>query len=156
MCNLPATVRVLASSEAHILSNVAPDVFDGPVDARWTAEFFTDPRHHLAAALEGDLVVGMASGVHYLHPDKPPELFINEVSVSPQWQGQGLGRQMLDALMAHARTLGCVAAWVLTEEENTVARRLYSSVGGMEEGVRIFVVPLEGEEGQLLRSLIPS
>ena len=143
MCNLPTTVRVLTSSEAHLLSNVAPDVFDGPVDPRWMAEFFTDPRHHLAAALEGDLVVGMASGVHYLHPDKPPELFINEVSVSEAWQGQGLGRQMLDALMAHARTLGCVAAWVLTEEENTVARRLYASVGGMEEGVRIFVVPLE-------------
>ena len=153
MCNLPAIVRVLTSSEARVLSNVAPDVFDGPVDPRWTAEFFADPRHHLAVALEGELVVGMTSGIHYLHPDKPPELFINEVSVSPRWQGQGLGRQMLDALMAHARTLGCAAAWVLTEEENTVARRLYSSVGGMEEGVRIFVVPLEGEEGQLLRSL---
>ena len=124
-------------------ANVAPDVFDGPVDPRYTAEFFADPRHHLAVTLEDELVVGMASGVHYLHPDKPPELFINEVAVSPQWQGRGLGRQMLGALIAHARTLGCVAAWVLTEEENTVARRLYVSVGGLEEGVRIFVVPLE-------------
>ena len=140
---MPATVRVLASSEAHLLSNVAPDVLDGPVNPAYIAEFFADPRHHLAVALEGDLVVGMASGVHYLHPDKPPELFINEVGVSEQWQGQGLGRQLLDALMAHARTLGCVAAWVLTETDNAVARRLYTSVGGMEEGVRIFVVPLE-------------
>ena len=143
---MPTTVRVLTSSEAHVLSNVAPDVFDGPVDPRYTAEFFADPRHHLAVALEGELVVGMASGVHYLHPDKPPELFINEVGVSPQWQGQGLGRQMLDALIVHARTLGCVTAWVLTEEENTVARRLYSAVGGLEEGVRIFVVPLENKD----------
>ena len=140
---MPPTVRVLTSSEAHLLSNVAPDVFDGPVDPRFLAEFFADSRHHLAVALDGNLVVGMASGVHYLHPDKPPELFINEVGVSDAWQGQGLGRQLLDALIAHARTLGCVAAWVLTEEENTVARRLYTLVGGMEEGVRIFVVPLE-------------
>jgi len=142
---MPATVRILSSSESHLLSNVAPDVFDGPMDPRHTAEFFADPRHHLAVALDGDLVVGMASGVHYLHPDKPPELFINEVAVSPQWQGQGLGRQMLDALTEHAKGLGCVAAWVLTEEENTVARKLYASAGGMEEGVRIFVMPLEGE-----------
>ncbi|MGY2894600.1 GNAT family N-acetyltransferase [Deinococcus sp. UYEF24] len=140
---MPTTVRVLAASEAHLLSNVAPDVFDGPVDPRYTAEFFADPRHHLVVALDETLVVGMASGVHYLHPDKPPELFINEVAVSPEWQGQGLGRQMLEALTAHARTLGCVAAWVLTETENMVARRLYTSVGGLEEGVRIFVVPLE-------------
>ena len=140
---MPTTVRVLTSSEAHVLSNVAPDVFDGPVDPQYTAEFFADPRHHLAVALDDNLVVGMASGVHYLHPDKLPELFINEVGVSEAWQGQGLGRQMLDALIAHARTLGCVAAWVLTETDNAVARRLYTSVGGMEEGVRIFVVPLE-------------
>ncbi len=144
---MPTTVRVLTSSEAHILLNVAPDVFDGPVDPRFTAEFFADPRHHLAVALEGDLVVGMASGVHYLHPDKPPEMFINEAGVSDAWQGQGLGRQMLDALIAHARTLGCVAAWTLTEAENTVARRLYTSVGGLEEQVQIFVVPLEGNGG---------
>ncbi|WP_407540332.1 GNAT family N-acetyltransferase [Deinococcus radiomollis] len=140
---MPTTVRVLAAAEAHILLNVAPEVFDGPVDPRYTAEFFVDPRHHLAVALDETLVVGMASGVHYLHPDKPPELFINEVAVSPDWQGRGLGGQMLDVLIAHARTLSCVAAWVLTETENTVARRLYSSVGGLEESVRIFVVPLE-------------
>ena len=72
---MPTTVRVLTSSDAHVLSNVAPEVFDGPVDPRFTAEFFADPRHHLAVVLEGDLVVGMASGVHYLHPDKPPEPF---------------------------------------------------------------------------------
>jgi ribosomal protein S18 acetylase RimI-like enzyme len=142
---MPTTVRVLASSEAHLLSNVAPDVFDGPVNPQFAAEFFADPRHHLAVSLDETLVVGMASGVHYLHPDKPPELFINEVAVSPEWQGRGLGRQLLDALTAHARTLGCVAAWVLTEDENAVARRLYTSVGGLEEGVRIFVVSLEEE-----------
>ncbi|WP_407569146.1 GNAT family N-acetyltransferase [Deinococcus altitudinis] len=140
---MPTIVRVLTSSEAYVLSNVAPEVFDGPVDPGYTAEFFADPRHHLAVVLDGELVVGMASGVRYLHPDKPPELFINEVAVSPEYQGRGLGRQMLDALLAHARGLGCVAAWVLTERENTVARRLYTSVGGLEEQVQIFVVPLE-------------
>ncbi|ULH15162.1 GNAT family N-acetyltransferase [Deinococcus sp. KNUC1210] len=140
---MSTTVRVLQSTEAHILSNVAPDVFDGPVHPEYTAEFFADSRHHLAVALDGEMVVGMASGVRYMHPDKAPELFINEVGVSPDYQGQGLGRRMLDALIAHAKALGCVAAWVLTEEENAVARRLYASVGGMEAECRIFVVPLE-------------
>ena len=140
---MPATVRVLNSTEAHVLSNVAPDVFDGPVHPDYTAEFFADPRHHLAVALDGEMVVGMASGIRYVHPDKAPELFIDEVGVSPEYQGRGLGRQMLDALIAHARGLGCVAAWVLTEDENSVARKLYASVGGMEAECRIFVMPLE-------------
>ena len=140
---MPATVRVLNSTEAHVLSNVAPDVFDGPVHPDYTAEFFADPRHHLAVALDGEMVVGMASGIRYVHPDKAPELFIDEVGVSPEYQGRGLGRQMLDALIAHARGLGCVAAWVLTEDENSVARKLYASVGGMEAECRIFVMPLD-------------
>ncbi|WP_424951252.1 GNAT family N-acetyltransferase [Deinococcus sp.] len=143
---MPITVRVLASSEAHILSNVAPEVFDGPVHPDYAAEFFADPRHHLAVALDGTLVVGMASGIRYVHPDKAPELFIDEVGVSPEYQGRGLGRQLLDALMEHARGLGCVAAWVLTERSNSVARRLYASVGGLEAECRIFVVPLEDGE----------
>jgi len=139
-----ATVRILNPDEAHLLSNVASDVFDNPPDPRWTAEFFADPRHHLAAALDGETVVGMASGVHYVHPDKPPELFINEVGVSEAYRGQKLGRRLMDALLEHARTLGCVAAWVLTEPDNTAARRLYASVGGEEETCQIFVVPLGG------------
>ncbi|EYB67162.1 hypothetical protein DEIPH_ctg050orf0010 [Deinococcus phoenicis] len=143
---MPAiTVRVLNADEVPALDNVAPEVFDGPVDPRWAAEFFADPRHHLAVALDGGTVVGMASAVHYLHPDKPPELFINEVGVAPTHQGQGLGRQLMAALLAHARTLGCVAAWVLTETDNAVARRLYTSAGGLEAECRIFVIPLTAD-----------
>lgn len=138
-------VRVLNSNEAYILNNLAPDVFDNPIDPRWTAAFFADTRHHLAAALDEETVVGMASGVHYVHPDKPPELFINEVGVSDAYQGQGLGRRLMDTLLEHARTLGCVAAWTLTEQGNTAARRLYSAVGGEEDACQIFVVPL-GQE----------
>jgi aminoglycoside 6'-N-acetyltransferase I len=87
------TVRVLQPDEAHVLEHVADDVFDDPIDPRWCAEFFADPRHHLVVALDGDLVVGMTSGVHYVHPDKGPELWINEVGVASTHRGQGLGRR---------------------------------------------------------------
>ena len=48
----------------------------------------------------------------------------------------------MQALLSHARTLGCVAAWVLTEASNTAARRLYTSAGGEEDECQIFVFPL--------------
>lgn len=136
------TVRVLGRDEAYVLNDVAPDVFDEPLDARWTAEFFADPRHHLAVALHDGRVVGFASGVHYVHPDKAPELFVNEVGVAKAHQGRGLGRRLMECLTSHARTLGCVTAWVLTEASNDAARRLYRSVGGEEAECRIFVVSL--------------
>jgi len=126
-------VRLLGALETSVLRYVAPDVFDEPVNGAWCAALFADPRHHLAVALHGPLVVGMASGVHYLHPDKPNELFINEVGVSEAYRNHGVGRRLLAALLAHATTLGCESAWVLTESSNAAARRMYAAAGGTEK-----------------------
>ena len=126
------TVRVLGPDDADVLAHVAPEVFDHEVDARWATEFVADPRHHLVVALDGGTVVGFASGVHYVHPDKPPEFWVNEVGVAPTHQGQGIGRKLMEALLAQGRALGCQEAWVLTEYTNTAARRLYASVGGVD------------------------
>jgi len=123
-------VRILQAGDASVLERVADDVFDGPVDPHWRAEFLADQRHHLAVAIDGGVVVGMASGVHYLHPDKPPQLFINEVGVASSHQGRGIGRRVLDALLERGRTLGCSEAWVLTDESNSIARKLYAGAGG--------------------------
>ena len=126
------TIRILGSEEASVLNNVAPDVFDNDIDPRWTAEFLADPRHHLAVALEGDKVVGMASAVHYVHPDKGPELWVNEVGVAPTHWRQGIGRRLVSVLFECGRELGCRSAWVLTEQDNEAARGLYGVVGGVE------------------------
>lgn len=127
------SVRILGRNELAVLDAVAPDVFDGPVDRRWAAEFLADPRHHLAVAVAGGVVVGMASGVHYVHPDKPPELWVNEVGVAPPYQNRGVGRQLLRTLFDRGREVGCAKGWVGTEVGNVAARRLYRAVGGVED-----------------------
>src|SRR4051812_1797517 len=125
-------VRVLEPNEATVLDRLAPDVFDDPIDAPRRDEFFADPRHHLAVALDGDLVVGMASGVHYVHPDKRgPELWINEVGVSEAYRGQGLGRRLVETLVAHGAAIGCREAWVLTSPDNEAANRMYRGAGSI-------------------------
>jgi ribosomal protein S18 acetylase RimI-like enzyme len=123
-------IRVVQHDEHAVLDQVAPDVFDHAIDPRWSVEFFEDPRHHLAVAFDGALVVGFASAVHFVHPDKPPELWINEVGVAPSHQRQGLGRRLLETLLQHGVTLGCSQAWVLTSPTNAAAQRLYSALGG--------------------------
>ena len=121
-------LRLLREGDEGVLSNVDPDVFDNPVDPRWTAEFFADPRHHIIVALDGDLVVGMCTSFHYVHPDKPPQMFINELGVAGSHRRRGIGRSLVEAMLAHARTLGCTEAWLGTEEDNVPARRLYEGV----------------------------
>lgn len=132
---MPVTIRILGPEDGAVLQNVAPGVFDNPIDPRWSAEFLADPRHHLAVAVddESGQVVGMASGLHYVHPDKPPELWVNEVGITPTHQGRGVGRRVLAALLAHGRALGCGEAWLLTTQDNAAARRMYAAAGGEEE-----------------------
>jgi aminoglycoside 6'-N-acetyltransferase I len=127
-----AEIRVLGPDDEAVLCRGAPGVFDHDVDPSLSAEFLRDSRHHLAVALEAGTVVGFASGVHYVHPDKPAELWINEVGVAPTHQRQGLGRKLLQALFARGREVGCREAWVLTSPANGAAVRLYEAVGGID------------------------
>jgi aminoglycoside 6'-N-acetyltransferase I len=133
-------IRILKPEDASVLNKIAPDVFDNAIDPLLTAEFLNDSRHHLAVALDADLIVGMASALHYIHPDKPPELYINEVGVTPTHRNQGIGRQLLKALFAHGKTLGCTEAWLGTERSNNAARRMYAAAGGKEEQEETVIV----------------
>jgi ribosomal protein S18 acetylase RimI-like enzyme len=123
---------MLTRDDELVLRNIADEVFDNPPDQALVAAFLADPRHHICAAIEAGMVVGFASAVHYVHPDKPTELWINEVAVAPAFQRRGLARAILETLLSHARSLGCNEAWVLTDEDNAPARGLYGSLGGEE------------------------
>ncbi len=140
-----ATVRLLRADEAEVLESVVPGVFDHAIDSAQAAALFADLGHHLAVALDGSPVVGMASAVEYC-PDKPPALWINEVGVSPDYQRRGLGKQLVSLLLEHGRALGCAEAWVGTELDNEAARRLYEvSGGGVGESFVMYAFPLGSE-----------
>jgi ribosomal protein S18 acetylase RimI-like enzyme len=125
-------IKVLQPGDDSILMNVAPEVFDNPINPELTREFLEDPRHHIAVAIDSGVVVGFASGVHYVHPDKRPELWINEVALAPTHRRRGLGKALLQALFDVGRVHHCTVAWVLTDRGNTAAMSLYSSLGGTE------------------------
>jgi ribosomal protein S18 acetylase RimI-like enzyme len=96
----------------------------------FTKEFLADPRHHISVAIDEEVVIGFASAVHYIHPDKPPELWINEVSLAPTHRRRDIGKALLGALFDVGRANRCKTAWVLTYRTNDAANALYSSVGG--------------------------
>ena len=140
--------KSLKAGDERVLARVAPDVFDNPLDERLKTEFLRDPRHHLAVAIEEGVVVGFASAVHYLHPDKPAELWVNEVGVAPTHHRRGVAKGLLALLFGVGRREGCRAAWVLTERSNAPAMRLYESCGGTEaaDETVMFSFDLTGRE----------
>ena len=139
-------LRWLGPDDAAVLDRVAPDVFDGPIVPRRTRAFLDDPRHHLVVALDDGVVVGMATGVDYVHPDKAPQLFVNEVGVAASHRRRGIGRRLVDAMLAHARAIGCTYAWVGTEADNVAARTLYERAGGAAEPFVLYEWPLDAED----------
>jgi ribosomal protein S18 acetylase RimI-like enzyme len=143
-------IQLLDEGDVAVPSNVAADVLDDPVQTDLSIEFLADPRHHIAVALEGTLLIGFASGVHTLHPDEPAELFINEVGVAPAHQRQGVAARLIARLLEHGRSLGCREAWVATEPENEAARALYHAAGGREDPTRFipYSFPLASPSGR--------
>lgn len=138
-------VKLLGQRDARVFERVAADVFDGPVKHDVAREFLRDRRHHIAVAIDEGVVVGMATGVDHVHPDKRAHLFINEVGVAPSHRRRGLARALVTRLLEHARAIGCSEAWVATEEENTEARSLYRALGGREDPSRavVYTYPLQ-------------
>jgi ribosomal protein S18 acetylase RimI-like enzyme len=144
-------IRILRRGDEAVLDHVAPEVFDDPVDRVRTTVFLGDPRHHLAVAIDGGVVVGFASAVHYVHPDKvAPELWINEVGVTSTHRGRGLARRILRALFEVGRACGCRQAWVGTTRSNPAAMRLYAALDGKEDaGDLVMFTFTLSEEGRV-------
>lgn len=64
------------------------------------------------------------------------ETHLLNLSVHPSVQRRGLGRQMLDIVMALARDRGDHVLWLEVRASNAVARRLYRHAGFVEVGIR--------------------
>ena len=113
-------------------------MFDEPVDPARLAAYLSEPGHHMVVAIDGGVVVGQTAAVVHRHPDKPTELYIDEVGVAPPYQRQGIARRMLEEMLAIGRSLGCEEAWVGTEPDNEAARALYAKRGAEAETFVMF------------------
>jgi len=138
-------IRVLGAGDEAVLDGVAPGVFDEPVQPVLARRYLAEPLFRLVVALDGDTVVGMASGLVHFHPDKAPEFFVNEVGVDDGYLRRGIGRRLMAAILAEARKAGCAEAWLGTETSNMAALGLYRSImgeGDREEPMKVFTYNL--------------
>ena len=131
---MPKHDMIILLSEANrgVLDRVAPDVFDEPVRREYLNMFLADPRHVMFVAVDTEIVVGMVSGVEYFHPDKSPQLWINEVGVAPAYRRRGIGRRLTEAMIAEAERRGCTYAWLGTDIKNVPAQRCFESTADVE------------------------
>ena len=131
-------LKRLQPHEGAVLDRVAPDVFDQPVDPVRLHAYLAAPGHLLLVALEDGIVVGQCAGVVHYHPDKPTELYVDELGTASTHLRRGIGGRMLEAMFVWGRELGCAEVWLGTELDNDPANALYRGLAPTEAGAMMF------------------
>jgi len=139
-------IQLLNSDNSDLLDRIGPEVFDNPIDQNQLQAFLKDERHFMVIAVDDGAVVGMASAVEYFHPDKPPQLWINEVGVASTHRKRGIGRSLVEKLKGIAKKRGCVYAWLGTDNENIAAQRCFGSVPNGEAPQKFLLYEWDLEE----------
>jgi ribosomal protein S18 acetylase RimI-like enzyme len=92
--------------------------------------------HGLVAESNG-LLVGLA---HYSFSISSwqvnPDIYLEDLFVSAETRGQGVGKALILALDAVAKQTGSGKVWWETRHDNAEARRLYDSIGRLSEFVK--------------------
>jgi [ribosomal protein S18]-alanine N-acetyltransferase len=123
-------------SESRV--KAAEHLFDHSVDFEATQRFLADAANVLLIAYEDGEPAGFVSGTALSHPDyAKPELFLNELAVDEAFRGRGIGRMLVAELWRLAQARGCRGMWVLTDDDNVPANRVYSIAGGKSAGASV-------------------
>jgi ribosomal protein S18 acetylase RimI-like enzyme len=74
-----------------------------------------------------------------------PLLNVHDIAVAPRFRGRGVGRELLAAVKAHARTIGCCKVTLEVRSDNAVAMQAYRRAGfrGTEPETWFWSRPLE-------------
>ena len=117
--------------------------FDGPILPASVDRFLRDDRHHLLVVDVHGAPAGFVSATEVFHPDKEPELFLNELAVDEPFRRRGAAAALLEELKRLGRELGCATIWVLTDEDNQAAVATYRRAGGVWDGDRSIMFEID-------------
>ena len=129
-------IRALGIGDLPLICGASPGLFDHRVKPDQARAFLESPLCEMVAAVAGEDLLAFASGTVLLHPDKAPNLFVNEVGTREGHRRQGLASAVCRALFDRARVRGCEGIWLGAEPEDGPALALYRRLGGEE---RVFV-----------------
>jgi [ribosomal protein S18]-alanine N-acetyltransferase len=130
---MAALIEAVGAEAAALLSEMHAESF--PANQAWGASAITLmlglPGHFGLLAIQQDEPLGFALG--RVQADQAEILTI---AVRPGARGQGIGRALLNALLAEAAKRGALDLFLEVAEPNMAARALYAGAGAKEVGRR--------------------
>jgi ribosomal protein S18 acetylase RimI-like enzyme len=135
-------IKRLTTGDEALLEHVAADVFDEAIDPKLLTAYLAEANHHMIVAIKDSEVVGQIRAVVHKHPDRPDELYIDNLGVTPSLQRQGIATKLLDAMLELGKSLGCAEAWLATEKDNRQAKGFYESYNTHPETMVFYLFKL--------------
>ncbi len=146
---MTVTIDGLTEADADRCAELEAILFPG--DDPWPTVAFVRElaadHNHYVAAREDDSLIGYG-GISRLGRTPPFEYEIHTIGVDPAYQGRGIGRRMLDALLDIAAD-SVVHLEVRTDNDTAIA--LYHSVGFTEVGLRKRYYRISGADAYTMR-----
>jgi ribosomal-protein-alanine N-acetyltransferase len=163
--NCPVTIRLATRHDIPAITRLERAC---PTAAHWTEEQYRqavqpgseDPKRLVliaeTASLQPDEGSGSAPSVlgFLVALHLAPEWELENVVVALASRRQGLGRELLDALLATARTANSDSVFLDARESNTAARKLYEAAGFQATGRRRSYYADPAEDAILYRRVL--
>ena len=120
-------------------------------DHPWTRGNFMDS---VRAGYQAQVLIAGSQMLGYFVAMKGvDEVHLLNLTVAPQWQGQGWGRVMLDALALWSRAQGAQWLWLEVRTTNVRAQQVYQHYGFRRVGERRGYYPADqGREDAIVMS----
>lgn len=128
-------IRVIKKSELEVASAITKSCrkisrgFEGE-SVENLEEWFSNINNTGLFILQGNIPVGfLMVGLYGFEREDGPVCWIRELAIKPEFQGQGYGRELLNAGLAWGRTKGAKKSFLAVDKLNVPAMKLYKSVG---------------------------
>lgn len=141
-------IRLVGPDDAALFERVAEEVFDALISPKRLRAYLSRSENLMLLAVVDGEVVGQCAAVIHLHPDKPSELYVDEVGVAPSWRCKGVAKRLMQAMSRLGCERGCEEAWVGTEPDNSAACGLYRALGAEALPIVMFEYDLPSADGQ--------
>lgn len=130
---VPRVERVTAAADLGPILEIEQASFNNPTTREWYERELERPEVCFIYVLRTAESPAAAFCAFWRVAD---QAHINNLAVRPELRRQGLGSQMLRAVIAEARRLGAGTLSLEVRRSNVAAQRLYLSAGFREEAVR--------------------
>jgi len=158
----PLTIRRLEPGDGGVLRRLAADLgaFDAggsdgesatprrpsALDAAAARRLLAEPNLHLLVAFHGDDPVGFLVAHELPRPfGDPARLFVREVRVRAERRREGIGRRLLEALLAIGRDRGAGRPFALADAGDRDALAFYRAAGGRRSRRDVVVIRFGSE-----------